>query len=50
MNESPSAGTDRGNGDKKIKSIECLLKECRDLRKRCADNVLLYFREERCNS
>lgn len=36
--------------DEKIKSIEDLLKECRDLKKRCADNVQLYFRGESCDS
>ena len=46
----PTSPTPTSNGDKKIKGIECLLKECRDPRKRYADDVLLYFREERCNS
>ena len=37
---------------KKIKSIEDLLKKCRDLKdkERCADNVQFYFRGESCDS
>ena len=35
---------------RKSKSIECLLKECRDLKKRYADNVQFYFRGESCDS
>ena len=50
MDESQDAGTDQGNSDEKIKSIECLLKECRDLKKRYADNVQFYFRGESCDS
>ena len=49
MDESQNVGTDQGNSDKKIKSIECLLKECRDLKKCCADDVQLYFRGESCD-
>ena len=32
MDEAQNIETDRGNSDKKIKSIECLLKECRDFK------------------
>lgn len=36
---------------KEIKSIECLLKECRRLRDKCnSDNVQLYFRGEKSSS
>ena len=49
MDESQNVGTDQGNSDKKIKSIECLLKECRDLKKCCADDVQFYFRGESCD-
>ena len=30
MDESQNVGTDQSNSGKKIKSIECLLKECRE--------------------
>lgn len=50
MDESQHDRTAQGNSDAKIKSIEDLLKECRNLKKRCADNVQLYFRGESCDS
>lgn len=50
MDESQHDRTAQGNSDEKIKNIEDLLKECRNLKKRCADNVQLYFRGERCDS
>ena len=50
MDESQNAGTDQSNNDEKIKSIECLLKECRDLKKYYADDVQFYFRGESCDS
>ena len=50
MDESQNAGTDQSNSDEKIKSIESLLKKCRDLKKRYADNVQFYFRGESCDS
>ena len=50
MDEAQNVGTDQSNSDEKIKSIECLLKECRDLKKRHADNVQFYFRGESCDS
>lgn len=41
----------RNNSRKiKIKSIECLLKECRGLRDEHNDDVLFYFRGESCSS
>ena len=46
MDESQHIRTAQGNSDEKIKSIEDLLKECRNLKKRCADNVQFYFRGE----
>ena len=50
MDESQSDRTAQGNSAEKIKSIEGLLKECRDLKKRYADNVQFYFRGESCDS
>ena len=40
----------RDEQKKEIKSIECLLKKCRCLREEHGDDVLLYFRGERCSS
>ena len=44
-----SAAGEAQEDKKKIKSIECLLKECRDRKKCCADDVQLYFRGESCD-
>ena len=49
MGESPNTGIDQGNGDTKIKSIENLLKTCRDLQDKHHDDQL-YFRGECCDS
>ena len=49
MNKSQNTRTDQDNGNKEIKSIENLLKECRDLQKKHPDD-LLYFRGEGCDS
>lgn len=46
MDEAQRVGTDQGNSDEKIKSIECLLKKCRDLKECYADNFQFYFRGE----
>ena len=49
MGESPNTGIDQGNDDTKIKSIENLLKTCRDLQNKHHDDQL-YFRGECCDS
>ena len=49
MGESPNTGIDLGNDDTKIKSIENLLKTCRDLQNKHHDDQL-YFRGECCDS
>ena len=49
MDEFQNTGTDRDNGNQKIKSIEILLEECHNLQNRPNDD-LLYFRGECCNS
>lgn len=50
MDESQNVRTALSNSDEKIKSIKDLLKQCRDLKKRYADNVQFYFRGESCDS
>lgn len=50
MDESQNVRPALSNSDEKLKSIEDLLRQCRDLKKRYADNVQLYFRGERCDS
>ena len=46
MNESQNNGANRENSNREIKSIENLLKECRDLQNEHGDDVQLYFRGE----
>lgn len=41
---------DQADSDKRIRSIEDLLNECRNLKKRCSDDVQFYFRGERCDT
>ena len=50
MDESQNDGIDQADSDKKIRSIEDLLHECRNLKKRCSDDVQLYFRGQRRDS
>ena len=50
MDESQNDGIDQANSDKKIRSIEDLLHECRNLKKPCSDDVQLYFRGQRRDS
>lgn len=49
MGESPNTGIDQGNGDTTIKSIENLLKTCRNLKNKHHGDQL-YFRGECCDS
>lgn len=49
MNESQNTGTSQENDNKKIESIENLLKECRDLQNQHPDDQF-YFRGEGCDS
>ena len=50
MNESQNNGANRENSNREIKSIENLLKACRDLQNEHGDDVQLYFRGESSDS
>ena len=50
MNESQNTGVAREKDNKEIKSIENLLKACRDLQNEHGDDVQLYFRGESSDS